>query len=108
MGYIDFWFILWGIVIAFLIQVIYDELGAYPHLEPKFWLGLLLMEALSIFLFLMAYPLGFFSLIGVVNAVLIWVILIAIVIATTTGLLTSVKKITPNEIHQTKVEKQAM
>ena len=95
MGYIDFWFILWGILIAFLLQVIYDGLGAYPHLGRKFWFGLLLTEALSIGLLLMAYPLGFFSLIGILNTALIWVILSALVIATIMGLLTSDKRVTP-------------
>lgn len=49
----NFWWLLWGVGIAFGLQVLYDGLGKFPDLTQKFWYGLI-MEAiylLALFLY---------------------------------------------------------
>jgi len=48
----DFFWILWGIGVAFGIQVLYDGAGEYPNLTQKFWYGLVIEAVLLIGLFL--------------------------------------------------------
>jgi hypothetical protein len=38
----EFWWILWGVGFAFLVQVLYDIAGEYPNLSQKSWYGLLI------------------------------------------------------------------
>ncbi len=38
-----------GIALAFFLQVLYDGLGDYPHVTPKFWIGLSMVSILSLF-----------------------------------------------------------
>jgi hypothetical protein len=42
----DLWVILWGIYVAFGLQVLYDGIGEYPNYSQKFWGGLT-MEIVS-------------------------------------------------------------
>jgi len=36
----DFWWLLWGTLIAFGLQVLYDGLGQIPNFTNQFWYGL--------------------------------------------------------------------
>lgn len=45
----DFWWLMWGILIAFGLQVLYDGLGQMPNFTNKFWYGLGI-EAISLIL----------------------------------------------------------
>lgn len=38
----EFFWLLWGIGVAFGLQVLYDGAGEYPNLTQKFWYGLLI------------------------------------------------------------------
>ena len=48
----DFWWILWGIGMAFSLQVLYDGLCEYPNLSQKFWFGLSMSAISWILIFL--------------------------------------------------------
>jgi hypothetical protein len=61
MDLLDLWFILWGIVLAFLLQVAYDHLGLRFQGIRKSLVGLLLIEILLIALVYMAYSFSFLS-----------------------------------------------
>jgi hypothetical protein len=84
---VDVWFILWGIVIAFFIQVIYDRIGASED-NRKFRGGILFGVILAIVVVLMAYPfVGLYNLMGEKDTILMWVALAALVVATSLWLL---------------------
>jgi hypothetical protein len=38
----EIWWILWGVGIAFILQVLYDGLGDVPHISTKFWAGIII------------------------------------------------------------------
>lgn len=98
MNWIDLWFIFWGILAAFCLQVIYDGIGEYPNVTRKFWFGLLLVEAFLIILVIMANLLGIY---GSLTAITL-VALVASVIATIFFMLTKQKREKPSKQIQNK------
>jgi hypothetical protein len=46
----EFWWLLWGIILAFSLQVLYDGLGIYFNQFVKFWGGLIIEGFLGILL----------------------------------------------------------
>jgi low affinity Fe/Cu permease len=98
MALVDFWFILWGILAAFGLQVVYDGVGEYPRFTRKFFVGALLVETLLMILVFMTNVLGAF---GLWNTVITLVALGAVII--TTCILYALK----NKISKTKKESES-
>jgi hypothetical protein len=48
----DFWWLLWGILFAFTLQVIYDGIGEYPNLPRKELGGYLIIIVFAVILIL--------------------------------------------------------
>jgi hypothetical protein len=75
MNFIDFWFILWGIFIAFGLQVLYDGIGECPHYTRKFWGGLSVEIVFLIILILGAYSIGCLNLVYTLFATIAFLML---------------------------------
>jgi hypothetical protein len=57
----DFWWILWGILVAFGLQVLYDIAGDYPQFTGKAQFGLAIEAIFLVGLFTFGYALKMFA-----------------------------------------------